>query len=688
MMFAVLLALHFFAVSVGWNNGNLPGCEFRQTQTAISAQAIQRENNFSLAYPTPVLGKPWAVPMEFPLYQWTVVALSNSSGLTLTSSGRAVSVACFYLTLPAFYLLLARLGLGRSGRFIVVGFFLSCPLYIFYARAFLIETMALMFGAWYLVALIAAMQTRKIPWLILAMAAGAFAGLVKVTTFMLFLIPALAWSLGWLWKSWTQTDSNSRTPFIRTLGWLTAIHALPFIAATAWVRFSDHVKLENPAGAFLSSGQMAAFNFGKNLHLDPAIWALHGKIIFHEIAQPGVVIAAALVAVVFGGRWRTVIAACTAVFVTVQLIFPGLYAWHEYYYVAGGAALLIALGLALAAAFEASVLPRGVLLLLIVICHAAQVRTYWTSFYPIQKAKTTGISGLALALRQLTEPDDVLLIAGDDWSSITPYFAERRALMLSSGTEHNHPLIAKAFAQLQGERVTTLILKGEQRTNQELIDFAAATFDLDPLPTLVWEDTWVYFHHQLRNDIIDRYRPTAYTGVTLAPETQRRTQFLAGKEYRYSDVWPKYRSLFNTMNPRPVRFFSATGPGTALWNRPGRPLQFSVHPQTRLWFKLGAGEHHLKTELELIPSAYEGLSHEEATDGVELIATVINPAGLRKELRRIFLNPRDVPADRAPRPIDWHFTFPEAGELEIAVLAGPENNPRRDWAAIGPITID
>src|SRR6187402_3033294 len=95
VLFGLLLAFHAWGASVGWNNRNLPGCEFRQTQTAISALFILREDNYSLAYPTPVLGKPWSIPMEFPLYQWATVALSDTTGISLTVAGRTVSAVCF-----------------------------------------------------------------------------------------------------------------------------------------------------------------------------------------------------------------------------------------------------------------------------------------------------------------------------------------------------------------------------------------------------------------------------------------------------------------------------------------------------------------------------------------------------------------------------------------------------------------
>jgi len=54
-LFLALLGFHGWAVSVGWTSLNLPGGEFRQAQTAITALFVQQEDNYALAYPTPVL---------------------------------------------------------------------------------------------------------------------------------------------------------------------------------------------------------------------------------------------------------------------------------------------------------------------------------------------------------------------------------------------------------------------------------------------------------------------------------------------------------------------------------------------------------------------------------------------------------------------------------------------------------
>jgi hypothetical protein len=48
---------------------------FRQTQTALTSYWMCH-GGFKLAYETPVGGYPWALPLEFPLYQYLVAKLS------------------------------------------------------------------------------------------------------------------------------------------------------------------------------------------------------------------------------------------------------------------------------------------------------------------------------------------------------------------------------------------------------------------------------------------------------------------------------------------------------------------------------------------------------------------------------------------------------------------------------------
>ena len=58
-IFVLALGYHLHAVTYHWTMGFMSGHEFRQAQTAITTYYIDQQNNFSLRYETPILGKPW-----------------------------------------------------------------------------------------------------------------------------------------------------------------------------------------------------------------------------------------------------------------------------------------------------------------------------------------------------------------------------------------------------------------------------------------------------------------------------------------------------------------------------------------------------------------------------------------------------------------------------------------------------
>jgi hypothetical protein len=43
-------------------------------------------------YITPILGKPWAIPLELPFYQWIVARWRDFTGMGLDQSGKLVSI--------------------------------------------------------------------------------------------------------------------------------------------------------------------------------------------------------------------------------------------------------------------------------------------------------------------------------------------------------------------------------------------------------------------------------------------------------------------------------------------------------------------------------------------------------------------------------------------------------------------
>lgn len=682
-IFVAALLFHAWGASVGWKNLNLPGCEFRQAQTAISAFFIQRENNFSLAYPTPVLGKPWSIPMEFPLYQWTVVKVSNWTGLPLTQSGRLVSVVCFYAGLPALYLLLARFGLSRPRRLMLLGLVLCCPLYIYYARAFLIETMAWMFGLWFLLGYVHGVERCRVGWMAVGALAGIGSGLVKVTTLLFFLLPAFAWTIGWYWRQ--RRD-------LRALGWLTlrcaAVVALPFAASVWWVGYSDAIKALSPAGSFLQSAGMHGYNFGIGVRFDPGLWKQHWAVFVQDLAVAPVLGAMLLVAVVFARRWWPMIGALVFFFFAVQVIFPILYAWHEYYYVANAFMLMLAFGFALLGVLD-SRLPRWAAWSLTAGLFAAQGGTYLAHHYPGQRLFTEGGSSLTMGLRFVTDPDDVVVNAGEDWSSITPYFTQRRSLMIRRSLETTWDVIVPAFDALRDEEVTALVLFREQRENRALLELAVERFQLDPRVAFSWKsgdtEADVYLHRQLRPVALERLRQRGIAGLEFPTRPDERGDGILGREVSLSEILPRFRRIFAQMSPLPARFYTTFGLDP---NEFADRTWVSAHPDTHLWFDVAAGRREVRVEVGLFPEAYgDSVPHHERSDGFTIELAYLPADGNPVVLFTRHFNPRDHQDERGLLLVEHAFDAAAPGQLRLSVLPGPHGNYARDWAMLGPVVI-
>lgn len=683
----VALAFNIWGVGVGWKNVNLPGCEFRQTQTAISAMFIQRENNFSLAYPTPVLGKPWSIPMEFPLYQWSVVGVGNTTGWPLTQSGRAVSVVCFYLALPALYLLLGRLRLGRAHRLIAMAMVLLCPLHIFYARAFLIETMAMMFGVWFLAAYLMVTEGRqRALWVPVAMAAGIGCGLVKVTTLMFFLLPAFGWTLWWLYRDLRLPEGRWRSVAARSL-WCLAAAIPACVVALWWVRYADAVKAASVDGQAFTSERLVGHNFGTGVRFSSDVWAYHWRIIFGEIASwPALALCGAVVVARFR-RIGGLVLGLVALFFAVQLVFPVLYAWHAYYYVTNAFALMFALGIALGELLG-SRLPRPLAWVVVLAVSSLQIRLYIQHHYPAQVGIDGGGSSMTTALQRVIAPDEVIIICGEDWNSMIPYYAQRRAYMIRQNMERDWDAILPALARLQGEDVTALLLSGPQTENSELIRIASERFGIDPHPAFRWEKTVVYLHR----DIWHRAQPELrnYPGFKVfadGPDVADEREILTSKLLRRDqEILP---SCIDPRSGETVRPFKSRSTfGRAMIEHDGRKF-LMAHPVCKYWFKLGAGHHVWRTDAALLPAAYaDELPAGDRSDGVEIRLEMENGPGGAAPLFSRLINPRDNLADRGIQHLTAAFDLPQDAVVVLSVLPGPHGNASRDWALIGRVAFE
>jgi 4-amino-4-deoxy-L-arabinose transferase-like glycosyltransferase len=680
----LLLALHGHFATVGWKHGWLAGHEFRQTQTALSALFIDRDNNFSPAYPTPLFGKPWSIPMEFPLYEWAVVGLTRATGLSLTEAGRSVSLACFYLSLPALHLLLGALGVGRAGRWLAVGLVLCAPLYVFYSRAFMIESMALAFALWFVLGLLRFTASGRAGWAALAVGAGVLAGLAKVTTFASYGLAGAVWC-AWQWSRPADRRVVSRAALVaRALGAV----ALPLIIAIAWVRYSDHLKSLNPGADFLRSGPMEQFNFGSlALRFSGSYWQAlpaHWGTMLLPVPLTAVVLFGALAT---GAARRGLVLASLGLFVAVQLVFANLYYLHDYYLYAIGVLPLAAL----AVAYDGVLVREGRRLLRIALVAVTVVaitglqwRTYARNLLPSQQLAIPGGGEHTTAVRAITAADDVVVIVGRDWSSEIPYYSQRRALMVPEWREGDSAYLARAFAALRPDRVGVFAISTKSRHTDQLLRLAEHELGIVPVPVFTFRRDLVFYFHEALQDRVDAYfqglggklHELTLDAAPVVPSPFRLREFVVPN---LTDASP-----FASISPTPVRFRTALDqPQSLMVDGTGR---LNAHAPSELEFALHPGPHHLQAQFGLPEQTY-GHPTGPNTDGVRFVAVIRRPRHAEILLAEAWLDPNAHPADRGTHRFDLDFTLPAGATLVLITGPGPANNNAYDWSYWGPVQV-
>ena len=268
----IALVVHIKLSLIGWRNTLCDWYGFRQTQTAISAYYTIKEG-FSVNYITPVLGRPWPIPMEFPFFQWIVAAAVIIFKVPLEQCGRFFNLLFFYLSLVPTYFILTRFITKKIQVLVFYSILLACPVYIFWSRAFLMESLAVFLSLTYLAGVICLSKHRKL-FLVLCCLAGTMAGLTKITTFVVFTISAFAFVL----RSWMYDASRLRDFFKVTRSkviTIVALFAIPMIINAFWIHYADQQKSLNPlANHFIVSSALRNWNFG-TLHqrAEFATWA-------------------------------------------------------------------------------------------------------------------------------------------------------------------------------------------------------------------------------------------------------------------------------------------------------------------------------------------------------------------------------------------------------------------------------
>ena len=117
--------------------------EFRQTQTAITSLYMQSSVKGLVNYETPVLGSPWSIPFEFPLYQYLVYWIAKISPLPIDSAGRLLSALFGLLCIFPAKGLMQLFHIKKNGQYCFFLLYFSSSIYLYWNRTFMIESTAL-----------------------------------------------------------------------------------------------------------------------------------------------------------------------------------------------------------------------------------------------------------------------------------------------------------------------------------------------------------------------------------------------------------------------------------------------------------------------------------------------------------------------------------------------------------------
>jgi hypothetical protein len=403
---------------------------FRQTQTALTTYWFL-QNGFSLAYETPVLGYPWKIPLELPYFQGVVAAVTRWFGGSLDANGRLVSAAFLLACILPLASIVRQLGLNRRVWLIVIILMFTGPSYLFWGRAFLIETAALFFSLTYLALLVSIVQQPDARALVVVLAgvAGVLAGTQKATLGLPVLAFAAAFFAASDWRGAHAITVRRAATFVMAV-------IVPIAAAFLWNAYADSFKAQNAIaaqGILTDAPQAWRWNFGTlEQRLRPHTW----KVIFWnrglQYNAAGVLGVALIAGVLVRPMWprlRTLVAAALLLWIMPVMIFTNLFYIHDYYQVQLAVFLVFSLAIAIGEWLPRVGRQQWLIPVLVVFCAGWSLRQFMVYELP----RVTGdfnrnVVILAEAVRQRTPPDSPIVVYGMDWSSELPYYAQRRAV--------------------------------------------------------------------------------------------------------------------------------------------------------------------------------------------------------------------------------------------------------------------
>ena len=422
---------------------------FRQTQTALTVYWMIKEG-WRLGYETPVLGYPWSIPFEFPLYQTIVAFISSITNVSIDRTGRLVSFAFLLACAWPALQITRRLNWSSDVAWVFCALVWSSPFYLFYGRMFLMETAALFFALaaipfgldlkdstprWQSVLLFCVFST-------LALLQKSTTGLPVIIVISIVLLVLLLGTNG-------RGKLSYRRLIIIGLSFL-----IPLTIGEIWTQYADYLRAQNYYGAITTFNAQWRYYIGSigdrfNLSLLREIF--WDRVIAQNAAGAlGVV----LLAAAFLNKDRKahfVIVVCILLFILPVFMFTRVHYFLPYYQSACVIFLMAALAVATVVCLPDAVVGKQVVVpLVVLVLVGSNFLHFLTAYGGLLARNITVRNNTTLAVsdtvRRYTPEDSAILVFGlrskgstypvASWSSEIAYYSQRKSFTVEKWFEN------------------------------------------------------------------------------------------------------------------------------------------------------------------------------------------------------------------------------------------------------------
>jgi hypothetical protein len=467
LLFSFCFLLHLSYQFLGLTNNLIEYFSFRQTQTAITSFYFIHDG-FKIPYLTPVLGSPWTLPFEFPIYQILVGLVVKLTGFSLDLSGRVVSVLFFYFTLYFVYKLSALYLKNKWKPLIILSVLLLHPIYIYWTRTFMIESTALFFTISYCYFILKYHQNKNIYYLLFAFLFSTFSVLVKITTGL----PLILFINLYLFIDHFKKSSLISKDFLLKI----IVFFISILIGKVWVDYSDSVKsLSAYIYNITSSEKLFHWNFGTfNQKINFDTWnkisintSVNSKLFYF------VVLVSIILAFVKKSKYFLFMLLFFVLYVIYPLIFTNLYFVHNYYSYANSIYFCFLLGLIVLFYIDSKGITKFIGFLFLFTILIFFYGRYKYEYYNIQLHNDKKIISFCEKVKKITPRNEVIMIYGNDWGSEFAYYSERKAVSIRN-TFHStdQPEFKKLLNQNHKYDIKTLIVAKYNHSfyNEKFID--------------------------------------------------------------------------------------------------------------------------------------------------------------------------------------------------------------------------